>query len=159
MELVDSNLHLLGCLAEASYDCKRQMIDSKLISLCFQIIEMISCDKTDDEDIGDIDWSVMLTFCRMTNNYFESGQFPRIKKVFKYMIEMFSRLYEDESRYIDDPENEIYIPPDIEMCYQCCEALSSMVSCGAEQAIKVLKKHARFEEFIKLLIKIFCQKV
>lgn len=98
IDLIESNLYLLQILGESCYDYKDLIVQMGFIELGFDILNDSSKERVDE--YGDLDQTMLMTFCKITHNYY--SQYEKIRKVLKYIIDEFIQVYNQETGEIPD---------------------------------------------------------
>ena len=78
-------MYILQIFGEQSNEFKDQILETQLIDLSFDILkELGSKDSLADDEYGDIEETMTMTFSKLTQNYFTGYQ--KVRKVLKFMV-------------------------------------------------------------------------
>ena len=88
---------------------------------------MESANQDQFEDAGEVETVFIMAVTKITQNYFVRDDYPRLKKILKYLIGKFVEINSEDS---NSSNEEFYNGMGIEQSLDIIESIISLVECG-----------------------------
>ena len=150
-DLVETNLFLLQNLLSSCDCCKELVLQMNFVEVGFDLIDVSAHEEADD--YSDVQQVVLMTFAKLVQEY--HGEYHRVRKVLKLMVEEFIVYYKCEDSNRDEC---FFFGSGLELVTDIIASIHSLVECGRASAIEDILSHKNSDHFLTLVVEKFDQK-